>query len=52
MRDKVGPSTNDSEVARYRGEMEKCVMKCGEEHVALVPEMMRRLKEVLQAQNS
>lgn len=48
VRDKVGPKTAEPDVARYRGELESCVVKCGDSHIALVPNMMKRIKEVLQ----
>ncbi|ELT98265.1 hypothetical protein CAPTEDRAFT_220338 [Capitella teleta] len=47
-RDKMGPNTTEAQAASYRGDMEKCVMKCADTHVALVPSMMKKMKEVLQ----
>jgi len=47
VRDKVGPKTTEVEVSKYRTEMESCVVKCGDTHIALVPAMMKRIKEVL-----
>ncbi len=46
-RDKVGPNTSDQEVAKYKGEMEKCVVKCTDKNVELVPAMMKRIREVI-----
>jgi len=48
VRDKVGPKTSETDMSKYRGEMEGCVVKCGDSHIALVPSMMKRIKEVLQ----
>lgn len=50
VRDKLGPKSSDSEVSRYRGEMESCVVACGDKHIALVPAMMKRIKDVLEEQ--
>ena len=47
IRDKVGPNTSDVDVSKYRAEMEGCVVKCGDSHIALVPAMMKRIKDVL-----
>ena len=46
-RDKIGPNTKDADISRYRGEMEKCVVKCADDHIALIPSMMKRMKAVL-----
>ena len=48
IRDKVTSTTNDDDMFRFRGQMEECIVKCGEDHIALVPEMMKRLKDVLE----
>lgn len=47
VRDKMSAKTSDAEVSKYRTEMEQCVVKCGDSHIALIPAMMKRIKEVL-----
>ena len=47
VRDKVGPNTSETEVSKYRGQLETCVLQCADKHIALVPAMMKRVKEVL-----
>lgn len=48
IKDKMSPNASEADRARYRGNYEKCVVKCGDSHVALVPNMLSRMKEVLQ----
>ncbi len=47
VRDKVGPNTSETEVQKYKGQLETCVLQCADKHIALVPAMMKRVKEVL-----
>jgi hypothetical protein len=47
-RDKMGPNTTETQAAGFRGDMEKCVVKCADTHVALVPGMMKKMQEVLE----
>ena len=47
VKDKLGPNVVESDVPRHRAEFEGCVVKCGDSHIALVPQMMKRMKEML-----
>lgn len=47
VRDKIGPNTTEDDVSKHRGAMEKCVVKCADTHIALIPTLMKRVKEVL-----
>lgn len=47
VRDKVKPDSTDSEVSKYKGEMEKCVLKCVDSHIDMLPNLLKRMKEVL-----
>ena len=44
VKDRVGPSTPPHEMERIKGTMEKCVIKCGEKHVAIVPGLTKKIK--------
>lgn len=46
-RDKIGPNSTETQAASARNDMEKCVVKCADTHIALVPNMMAKMKEVL-----
>ncbi len=48
-RDQVSVGSSETEISAYRGQMEKCVVKCADEHVALIPNMLKRMQEVLNA---
>lgn len=47
IRDKVPSDASQDAVSKYRGELENCVIKCADTHVALIPALMQRMKEVL-----
>ncbi|XP_014672247.1 PREDICTED: protein FAM136A-like [Priapulus caudatus] len=47
-RDQVTPSTSEAEMARLKDKMEGCVVRCADEHIQLVPALMKRIQEVLQ----
>lgn len=52
LRDKVNTKTTEAEMLKYRGDIEGCMVKCADTHVALLPNMMKRIKDVLvQAQS-
>jgi len=52
VKDKVLPSTSDSEMRHYQQEMEGCIVKCADDHIGLVDNMMVRMRENLKvAQN-
>uniref|UniRef100_T1IIX2 Protein FAM136A n=1 Tax=Strigamia maritima TaxID=126957 RepID=T1IIX2_STRMM len=52
IRDKIGPNTSEDDVMVYRGEFEKCVDKCADTHINLLPLMFKRMKETLSSQNN
>ena len=49
VKDKITPSTSELDVSKYRGQFEGCVVKCADNHIALVPNMMSKMKEILQS---
>lgn len=46
-RDRVGSNTTETDISKFRGEMETCVVKCADTHVGLLPAMYKRMKEVI-----
>ena len=53
IRDKVGASPSESEVMKYRGELESCASKCADNALKTLPTMMNRVKDIAkQKQNS
>ncbi|KAF8774737.1 protein FAM136A-like [Argiope bruennichi] len=51
IRDKVTPSTTEAEVSAFKKDFESCVVKCADTHIALIPSMLKRIKEVLQSKS-
>ena len=51
VRDKITINTPETDISKYRREMESCVISCGDKHIALVPAMLKRAKEVLKEQH-
>ena len=51
VRDKVGANTSEADVAKYKGQLETCVIQCADKHTALIPAMMKRVKEVIATHN-
>ncbi|KAJ9579627.1 hypothetical protein L9F63_004706 [Diploptera punctata] len=47
IRDKMGPKPTDAEVNRYSLDFERCAVKCVDSHIALLPTIMKKMKEVL-----
>ncbi|BES92358.1 Eukaryotic protein of unknown function (DUF842) [Nesidiocoris tenuis] len=47
VKDRMGPSPSESEMPKYQSEFENCASKCVDKHVALLPTMMKRMKELL-----
>ena len=47
VRDKIPANASQDEVVKHKGELEQCVIKCADSHIALVPALMKRMKEVL-----
>jgi len=48
VRDKMSKNASESEMAKHRRDIEQCVVKCGDSHIALLPVMMKRIKETIQ----
>jgi len=48
VRDRVGKNASETEMAKHRSDAEKCIVKCGDSHIALLPVMMKRIKETIQ----
>lgn len=47
LRDKISPSTSETQIAAYKKDFEGCVVNCAETHIQLVPAMLKRVKEFL-----
>lgn len=47
IRDKLSPNTTEAEVGGYKKDFEACVVKCADTHIALIPAMLGRIKEML-----
>lgn len=47
VRDKMGTSVNESESSRYTKEFEGCATKCVDSHLDLVPNALKKIKEIL-----
>lgn len=48
VRDKMSKNASESEMAKHRRDIEQCVVKCGDAHIALLPVMLKRIKETIQ----
>jgi len=48
VRDRISKNASESEMAKHRSDVEQCIVKCGDTHIALLPLMMKRMKETLQ----
>merc|ERR1711890_111480 len=46
--DNVTSMTSREKVAELQGELDKCIVKCCDSHIELVPKMMLRVNEVLE----
>ncbi|CAN8000071.1 unnamed protein product [Ixodes pacificus] len=47
VRDQVLPSTTDADAAKYKTQFDTCVVKCADTHIELVPQLLKRMKEML-----
>ncbi|XP_054715929.1 protein FAM136A-like [Uloborus diversus] len=47
IRDKITASTTEAEVSGFKKDFEQCVVKCADTHIALIPSMLKRIKDVL-----
>ena len=52
VQDKVDASTTHAEVTSLQEELDKCVVRCCDSHVALVPKIMGRIQELLDQFNN
>jgi len=50
VRDKMSRSASESEMNKHRSDIEQCIVKCGDSHIALIRVMMKRIKETIQHQ--
>jgi len=48
VRDRTGLNASESEMAKHRRDIEQCIVKCGDAHIALLPLMMKRIRETVQ----
>ena len=51
VQDKVNASTTHAEVTSLQEELDHCVVRCCDSHVALVPKIMTRIQELLDQSN-
>ena len=49
--DKLGPSSSEKDRTLAASNMEKCVVKCVDSHLDLIPSMMARIKQTVAQQN-
>ena len=47
IRDRLPPNATEADISVHRADLERCAIKCADDHVALVPNMMKRMKEML-----
>lgn len=47
VKDKMGANPKESDIDRYRGQFEDCVVKCAESNMKLIPGMLKRMKETI-----
>ena len=50
VRDRISKNASESEMAKHRSDIEQCIVKCGDAHIALLPLMTRRIKDTVQRQ--
>lgn len=43
-RDKITENTKESDIARFKEDMEKCVVNCVDTHIAQLPSLEKRLR--------
>jgi len=47
VRDRISKNASESEMAKHRADVEKCIVKCGDTHIALLPLMQKRIKDTV-----
>lgn len=50
--DSLGPKSSEKDKQLATVNMEKCVVKCVDSHLQLVPSFIKRIKQTLSQQNS
>lgn len=52
IREQMPATASETDADRYRGQFENCVVKCADTNIDSIPAMMRRIKELIDAQIS
>lgn len=47
VRDQLSSRATEAEAAKLKTQYDACVVKCADKHVALVPQLLQRMKDVL-----
>ena len=47
IKDKIGANTNESQMSSFTSQFEKCVVKCADTHIDLIPNMLKKMKEAI-----
>jgi Eukaryotic protein of unknown function (DUF842) len=48
IKDKVTPDTKEGEFHQFQAQMDKCVAKCADDHIALLPSMLKKAQDMIQ----
>lgn len=44
-KDQMGPNSTDAEISKAKAFMEKCVVDCAENHIKMLPNMLKKMKD-------
>lgn len=47
IKDKMPLNPNETEIAKYTGQFERCAVKCVDSHLELLPNLFKTIKSVL-----
>jgi len=47
VRDSVGSSDTEKEIPRFQANLEKCIVKCADDHMTYIPKMLSRLQSAI-----
>lgn len=47
VRDQILPTTTENQAKAFRGDYERCVVQCADDHVDLVPGLLKRMKDTV-----
>ncbi|XP_075533270.1 protein FAM136A-like isoform X1 [Dermacentor variabilis] len=47
VRDQMSSTLTEAEASKLKGQYDSCVVTCADKHIALLPQMQRRMKELL-----